>query len=84
MNLNDKMEYQHHQFDDDEKQSVPKPLVSYSVRSTHIGPEGGWGQVSYRCYLKPGTYYIVPYVYDTIKGASFYLQILSEQKNILE
>ncbi|KAF7988246.1 hypothetical protein HCN44_007778 [Aphidius gifuensis] len=71
-------------FNDDDKQSLPKPLISSSKKSTQFGPEGGWGQVSHRYHLKAGTYYIVPYIYDTFKGGIFYLQILSEQENILE
>ncbi|KAF7998259.1 hypothetical protein HCN44_009657 [Aphidius gifuensis] len=43
-----------------------------------------WGQVSYRLELPPGVYYIIPLISNTIKRATYFLQILSEEKDILE
>lgn len=43
------------------------------------------GQVSLRVELKPhNTYYIIPCVGETFKGSTFFLQVLSEHKTILE
>ncbi|XP_044003953.1 calpain-A-like [Aphidius gifuensis] len=57
---------------------------SFDSDDTEFDPVGGFGQAAKRLYLKLGTYYIIPYTTDTFKGATFYLQILSEHKNILK
>lgn len=43
-----------------------------------------YGQVSRRVELYPGTYYLIPFAKETFAGATYFLQILSEEPNILE
>ncbi|KAF7995243.1 hypothetical protein HCN44_004715 [Aphidius gifuensis] len=69
---------------DDEIIGVPKPLSSCGKTCIKIGPLGAKGQVSAHFSLQVGTYYIIPFVERTFKGANFHLQILSEHDNILE
>ncbi|XP_044001581.1 calpain-A-like [Aphidius gifuensis] len=68
---------------DENKLSKPfddfRHRLSYNTFFTSIS-----GIISKRLDLKLGTYYIVPSIKSDLQGTNFYLQIMSEQKNILE
>ncbi|XP_044001371.1 calpain-2 catalytic subunit-like [Aphidius gifuensis] len=74
-------------FNDDK--NLPKPLNSGckkcmdEIMRSKRGRFNG-GQVGYRLELPPGVYYILPLIMNTIKRATYFLQILSEEKDILE
>ncbi|XP_044019244.1 calpain-A-like [Aphidius gifuensis] len=73
-------------FNETEENKLQKPLRNYLLHgpsySNYITSMSG--QLSNRLTLKLGTYYILPSIRNNIKGATFYLQIMSEQENILE
>ncbi|KAF7994392.1 hypothetical protein HCN44_003864 [Aphidius gifuensis] len=71
-------------FDADDTRRIPKPLFTSFIKHHELGLFRSKGQVGKRIDLEPGTYYIIPFIMDTFKGATFYLQILSEQQDILE
>ncbi|XP_044003947.1 calpain-A-like [Aphidius gifuensis] len=71
-------------YDDHDKYTLTKPLLDYSKEYRRFCLNGKRGQESGRFDLKPGTYYIIPFMKDTFKAATFFLQILSEQRDILE
>ncbi|KAF7994403.1 hypothetical protein HCN44_003875 [Aphidius gifuensis] len=69
----------------DNGEDLPRPLKYDDQKLDFIDEYiEGVGQISHRIDLNPGTYFIIPYTYDSFKGATFFLQILSEQDNILE
>ncbi|XP_044003950.1 calpain-B-like [Aphidius gifuensis] len=71
-------------FDDKDTSKLPKPLLTSSIGAHSFGIFTFKGQVGQRIDLEPGTYYIIPYIIDSFKGATFYLQVLSKQQDILE
>lgn len=71
------------QYDDIEEESLTKPLRDYSKKCTAFCRSDGELENG-RYNLKPGIYYIVPFLDNTFKSANFFLQVLSEQRDILE
>ncbi|KAF7996626.1 hypothetical protein HCN44_002272 [Aphidius gifuensis] len=72
-------------YDETEENKLQKPLYKFVHEVRLINSINSMsGVTSRRLDLKLGTYYILPSIGNTFKGATFHLQIMSEQENILK